>query len=92
MMQHHRLLWVKSAKKETPDNWKPVLAHLLDVATSAWELPELEPAATLNLCAQDLGYPLTSGGRDAAQRWTCALIALHDLGKASPAFQQQWPV
>ena len=30
----HRLLWAKSAEKETPDNWKPVLAHLLDVAAS----------------------------------------------------------
>lgn len=90
MTQPHRLLWAKSAKQETPNNWKPVLAHLLDVAASAWELLDLEPASTLDLYTQDLGYPLSQEGRDAARRWTCALIALHDLGKASPAFQQQW--
>jgi len=86
----HRLLWAKSAKKETPDNWKPVLAHLLDVAACAWEVMLLEPESTRNQYAQDFGYPQTEEGRDAALRWTCALIALHDLGKASPAFEQQW--
>ena len=32
MTELHRILWAKSAKKDTPDNWKLVLAHLLDVA------------------------------------------------------------
>ncbi|GGR11479.1 CRISPR-associated helicase Cas3' [Deinococcus ruber] len=86
----HQLLWAKSAKKETPDNWKPVLAHLLDVAACAWEVLLLEPESTRNQYAQDFGYPQTQEGRDTAMRWTCALIALHDLGKASPAFEQQW--
>lgn len=90
MTELHRLLWAKSAKKETPDDWKPVLAHLLDVAACAWEVLLLEPESTRNLYARDLGYPGTEEGRDAAMRWVCALIALHDLGKASPAFEQQW--
>ena len=90
MTELHRLLWAKSAKKETPDNWKPVLAHLLDVAACAWEVLLLEPESTRNLYARDLGYSETDEGRDAAMRWVCALIALHDLGKASPAFEQQW--
>ena len=91
MTELHRLLWAKSAPKTTPNNWKPVLAHLLDVAACAWEVLELEPPSTHNQYAADLGYPATGEGRDAARRWTCALIALHDLGKASPAFEQQWP-
>lgn len=91
MTELHRLLWAKSAPKDRPDNWKPVLAHLLDVAACAWEILELEPPSTLNQYAADLGYPLTEKGRDTARRWLCALIALHDLGKASPAFEQQWP-
>ena len=94
MTQLHRLLWAKSARKDKETGmlgvWKPVLAHLLDVAACAWELLLLEPQSTLDLYARDLGYPKTDAGRDAAMRWTCALIALHDLGKASPAFEQQW--
>ena len=50
----------------------------------------LEPESSRNLYASDLGYPRSEEGRDAGMRWTCALIALHDLGKASPAFEQQW--
>ena len=90
MSERHRLLWAKSAPRETPEGWKPVLAHLLDVAACAWEVLLLEPISTRNQYARDLGYPETPEGQDAAMRWTCALIALHDLGKASPAFQQQW--
>ncbi len=36
MTELHRLLWAKSAKKETPDNWKLVLVHLLDVVACGW--------------------------------------------------------
>jgi hypothetical protein len=47
MTELRRLLWAKSAKKDTPDNEKPVLAHLPDVAACAWE-PPLEPESTRN--------------------------------------------
>jgi HD domain len=49
MTELHRLLWAKSAKKDTPDNWKPVLAHLLDVAACAWEESHLaQPKMEVN--------------------------------------------
>ncbi|WP_102127950.1 CRISPR-associated helicase/endonuclease Cas3 [Deinococcus planocerae] len=85
-----RLLWAKSDRGAEKGRWKPVLAHLLDVAACAWRLLDLEPEATLNQYARDFGYAPDKAGRDATQRWVCALIALHDLGKASPAFQQKW--
>jgi CRISPR-associated endonuclease/helicase Cas3 len=63
----------------------PLVAHLLDVAAAAWEILEREPPQTRALYAADLGLPV-----DPARRWVCALAGLHDLGKASPAFQQRW--
>lgn len=49
MTELHRLLWAKSAKKNedgTPGVWKPVLAHLLDVAACAWEQDHLAQPET----------------------------------------------
>jgi len=55
------------------------------VAACAWVILEREPAATRALYAADLGLP-----EPQALAWVCALAGLHDLGKASPAFQQKW--
>jgi CRISPR-associated endonuclease/helicase Cas3 len=79
-----RALWAKSSKKNVHTG-HPVIAHLLDVAASAWAILELEPESTKERYAQDLGLP-----QDQAISWVLVLIALHDIGKISPAFQQLW--
>ncbi|MBZ9751891.1 CRISPR-associated helicase Cas3' [Deinococcus sp. HMF7604] len=87
--QAARSLWSKSPKKNADDSAGaklPVLNHLLDVAACAAEILELEPPHTRNLFRRDLGLP-----EDQALPWLYALIALHDLGKVSPAFQVLWP-
>lgn len=81
-----RALWAKSDRGREPGDWHPLVAHLLDVAACAWEILEREPPSTLDLLATDLELP-----GDQARAWVCTLVGLHDLGKASPAFQQKWP-
>ena len=78
-------LWAKSPKKDESFHPHPVIAHLLDVAASAYEVLKLEPAKTLVLYASDFGL-----AEDETIAWVCALAGLHDLGKVSPAFQQLW--
>lgn len=78
-----RSLWAKS---DQGSGWHPLIAHLLDVAACAEAILEREPRRTLELYAQDLELPV-----DQARAWVCALAGLHDIGKASPAFQQKWP-
>ena len=83
-----RTLWAKSAKRNadgTQGAWLPVLNHLLDVAACAAEILALEPPQTRMLFEGDLGLE-----GEQALAWTLALVALHDLGKASPAFQVLW--
>jgi CRISPR-associated endonuclease/helicase Cas3 len=81
-----KVLWAKSPKLETdPKTGHSLLAHLLDVAACAWEILEREPKSTRHLYAQDLRLE-----PDQTLAWVCALVGLHDLGKASPAFQQKW--
>jgi CRISPR-associated endonuclease/helicase Cas3 len=83
-----RVLWAKSPKMDTdPKEGHPVVAHLLDVAACAWEILEREPRSTLELFAQDLQLEISE-----TKAWICALVGLHDLGKASPAFQQKWEI
>ena len=81
-----QVLWAKSGQKSAGEGWLPVLHHLLDVGACAGAVLEREPQATRDLLTGDFGT-----GADAALRWTCALAALHDLGKASPAFQHKAP-
>lgn len=77
-------LWAKSGKDGHRGH--PVIAHLLDVAASAWAILELEPDSTRQRYAEDFGLP-----PEQAMPLLLALIALHDIGKVSPAFQQKWP-
>lgn len=76
-------LWAKS-DRDGP--WHPLYAHLLDVAASADAVLDLEPSSTLELIGADLELE-----PEDARRWTITLAGLHDLGKASPAFQCKWP-
>jgi CRISPR-associated endonuclease/helicase Cas3 len=81
-------LWAKSPKTSAdPPEGHAVISHLLDVAACVWEILEREPTSTLVLLAQDFHLEVAQ-----ARAWVCALAGLHDLGKASPAFQQKWPV
>ena len=74
-------LWGKSS--EDGEGY-PLVAHMIDVAACAWEILEREPTETLDLYARDLGV-------ERVRECVCALVGLHDLGKASPAFQRKWP-
>lgn len=81
-----QVLWAKSGQKSSGEGWLPVLHHLLDVGACAAAILDREPAVTRALLAADFGTDA-----ETARRWTCALAALHDLGKASPAFQHKAP-
>ena len=82
-----KALWAKSDREKGDGSWHLLIAHLLDVAACAEVILEREPPRTLELYAQDLQLDCQQ-----AKAWICALAGLHDLGKASPAFQQKWDV
>ena len=77
------VLWAKAEKR--PEAWHPLWAHALDAAAAAdWLWARgLAPSARRQVSAW-----LPGGDEDGRLllRW---LAALHDLGKASPAFQVQ---
>ncbi len=76
-------LWAKTGPDGT---WHPLVAHLLDVAAATRAILEREPRTTREQYENDFGL---SG--EQAIAWASALAALHDIGKASPAFQAKWP-
>lgn len=76
-------LWAKTNSAKTEGY--SLLGHLLDVAAVAKALLEREPDSTLEYYAEDLGLDK----KDAAS-WVAVLVGLHDIGKATPAFQQKW--
>lgn len=77
-------LWGKTVK-DKPDEYHPVLFHLLDVGHCAallWD--ECLPEARKESFARSLGLDET-----AAKRAIIWLAAWHDIGKVSPGFQFQ---
>ena len=64
----------------------PLLSHLLDTAATALAILEREPLRTQCLYAEDWGLE-----PEEAKRLVSFFVGLHDLGKASPVFQAQWP-
>ncbi|WP_027883562.1 CRISPR-associated helicase/endonuclease Cas3 [Meiothermus rufus] len=83
LSEQAKALWAKS---KGINGGHPLIGHMLDVAACAEAILEREPAQTLELYAQDMALEPPQ-----ARAWVCALAGLHDLGKASPAFQQKWP-
>lgn len=80
-------LWGKAKRPEgcPGSEWHPLICHMIDVMSVAdvlWE--RISPAARAVLCQ-------AFDSEDGARRWTKLLIALHDLGKATPGFQHKWP-
>jgi CRISPR-associated endonuclease/helicase Cas3 len=78
-------LWAKKARATDPDPaaFHPLICHLLDVGAVAelmWERGL--PASARNWFARQFGLDEASAGR-----WAVFLTAMHDWGKASPAFQ-----
>src|SRR5271169_4706641 len=66
-----------------PINAHPLICHMLDVGIVAGELfRNVLPGAAKAAISKMLRVDET-----AAERWISFIAALHDLGKASPAFQ-----
>jgi CRISPR-associated endonuclease/helicase Cas3 len=82
------VLWAKlDSKPNSYPNYHLLICHLIDTASVALALWDsaLSPAKKIWL-ASALGL---SGQEDAARRWIAFIAGLHDIGKASPAFQLQ---
>ena len=74
-------LWTLWGKWESPAHYHPLLCHMLDVSAVATRLlATLSPAIRIR-------FEILFGGAESMRSWTSFLAALHDLGKASPAFQ-----
>ena len=82
----HHELWAKARPEaEQRARFHPLICHLVDVAVVAREIWEscLSAPARRRIAA-GLGQD-----EAAASAWIACLGGLHDIGKASPAFQRQ---
>ena len=79
--------WGKLASAEESSSYHPLLCHMVDVAMVTREMWQcsLSPSQRGGL---SMGLGL-GHDQDAAGRWCAFIAGLHDLGKASPAFQLQ---
>ncbi len=79
-------LWGKArrAAGDSGPEWHPLICHMLDVMNVADLLLERLPPRARAIAAAPFGAP------ENARRWLRALIALHDMGKATQGFQQKW--
>ena len=79
-------LWAKwSDASQSPATYHPVICHLIDVAQVArllWDTIYARPHRERLADAFQLDQPTTAA-------WVAFFAGLHDLGKASPAFQTQ---
>ena len=79
--------WGKLASADESSSYHPLLCHMVDVAMVTREMWQysLSPSQRSGLSiALGLGHD-----QDSAGLWCAFLAGLHDLGKASPAFQLQ---
>jgi CRISPR-associated endonuclease/helicase Cas3 len=82
-----RLLWAKTDKENRqPYPLHPLICHLVDVAQVVRALWDHSfTAATRRYFADTMGLD-----EDPARQWLAFLAGAHDLGKASPTFQEQY--
>ncbi|MCC7536678.1 MAG: CRISPR-associated helicase Cas3' [Deltaproteobacteria bacterium] len=82
----HVHLWGKADPKraELGPSWHPLVAHMLDVAACAERLLRDVRSSRLDSMARALGLSPTD-----ALPWLSLFVTLHDLGKATPAFQRK---
>lgn len=78
------LLWAKLPKEKNGSrSFHPLICHMLDVAVVAREMwRSLLPESARRHVIKSLQLP-----EPEAETWITYIAALHDLGKASPAFQ-----
>jgi CRISPR-associated endonuclease/helicase Cas3 len=83
--QPYQWLYAKTDRKN-PDNIHLLLYHLIDVGQVALEMwNEVFPESLRNHIAQQLGVTIKEAGR-----FIAFVSGLHDLGKASPAYQKKY--
>jgi CRISPR-associated endonuclease/helicase Cas3 len=79
------VLWAKTGHAEDGRrSWHPLICHLIDVAATALALWDRTSPACQRFFATGFGVD-----GEAAARWVAFFAGLHDVGKASPAFQLQ---
>jgi CRISPR-associated endonuclease/helicase Cas3 len=76
-------LWAKSGEPQGHG----LLLHMLDVAAVAESILKREPPASVEWISARLKLP----ARD-VPRWVAYCCGLHDIGKATAAFQRKWQV
>jgi len=83
--EHLMTLWAKWSRSQSTITYHPLLCHLIDVALVTWTMwREVLPPASRRRFAAALNVD-----EEAAGYWLACFAGLHDLGKASPAFQFQ---
>ncbi len=84
----HLALWGKAdpSRAHLGPTWHPLVAHLLDVAACAEKLLVDVRPKRLETMASVLGL-----SEEQALPWLLFFVVLHDLGKATPAFQAKVP-
>lgn len=91
-----RALWAKLSREKDSDEWLPLYVHMADVAETAKKLWEdWLPYTTKNVIAQSIARHFdlpVSECMGIAKKLLIFLAAAHDVGKAIPAFQSQFPV
>ena len=77
--------WAKLGYGEESPSYHPLLCHMIDAASVAREMwRSVLSHGQQSELAGDLGF---NQNQEAAAVWCAFLAGLHDLGKASPAFQ-----
>ena len=83
--QPYQWLYAKTDRKN-PDNIHLLLYHLIDVGQVTLEMwNKVFPVSFRNHIAQQLGVTVEQAGR-----FIAFIASLHDLGKASPAYQKKY--
>ena len=82
-------VWAKLPRSNVgginPSGYHPLACHMLDAASVADELWQaVLPSSMRSWISRSLGL-----AEEDAQRWCSFLVGAHDLGKASPVFQQK---